>query len=158
MTKIYKNLTDERIFLSRIVIDDVFPAFLDYLSSYSGILTEICIIGLYKPVPWEELDELAVRFYALILPKHISSLEILDISPMFTCKWCFHPKEHSLFSQAKRLRSLSISFPFADFSAANPNLPVNYALDDAVRDPLSCISDSPKKNSSSRCLPLCNSR
>ena len=157
MAKIYKSLTDEHILLSRIVIDDVFPAFLDYLGSYSGILTEISIICLYKPVPWRELDELAARLYAFILPKHIGSLEILDISPMFTCGWCFHPKEHSLFSQAKCLRSLSISFAFADFSVENPNLPVDYALDDAVRDPLSGISDSLKKNLSSRYLPLCNS-
>ena len=158
MAKICKTLTDERILLSRIVTDDVFPAFLDYLSSYSGILTEISIICLYRPVPWEELDELAARFYAFILPQHISSLEILDISPMFICKWCFHPREHSLFSQATCLRSLSISFAFADFWVANPNLPVDYALDDAVRDLLSGISDSLKKNLSSRCLPLCNSR
>ena len=139
MTEIYKSLADERILLSRIVIDDVFPVLLDYLSSYSGILTEISIICLYKPVPWKELDELAVRFYTFILPKHIGSLEILDISPMFTCEWCFNPKKQSLFSQARRLRSLSISFAFADLSVTNPNLPVDYALDDAVRGPLSGI-------------------
>ena len=144
MAKIYKSLTDERILLTRIVIDDVFPTFLDYLSSYSGILTEIHIICLYKPVPWGELDELAARFYAFILPNHIDTLEILDISPMFTCEWCFHPKKYSLFSQAKCLRSLSISFAFADFSVANPNLPADHTLDDVVRDPSSGISDSLK--------------
>ena len=36
MSEIYKALAHERILLSRIIIDDVFPAFLDYLSSYSG--------------------------------------------------------------------------------------------------------------------------
>jgi len=134
MTKIYKTLAHERILLSRIVIDDVFPAFLDYLSSYTGILTDISILYLFKPVPFEELDQLAVRFYASILPKHIGSLEILNISPMFTCKWCFHPKVQSLFSRAKHLRSLSVSFAFAlaHSSVADPNL--DYTLDDIVCD------------------------
>jgi len=132
MTKFYKTLAHERTFLSRIVIDDVFPVFLDYLSLYSGILTEISILYLYKPVPWEDLDELAVRFYASILPKHIGSLEVLDISPMFTCKWCFHPKEYLLFSKAKHLRSLSVSFAFAHSANADPNL--DHTLSDTVRD------------------------
>ena len=137
MTKIYKTLAHERILLSRIVIDDVFPAFLDYLSSYSGILTDISILHLYKSVPFEELDELAVRFYASILPKHIGSLEILNISPRFTCNWCFHPKKHSLFSRAKHLRSLSVSF--AHSSVADPNLDYTVTLDDIVCDlPLVC--------------------
>jgi len=158
MAKIYKSLTDERILLTRIVIDDVFPTFLDYLSSYSGILTEIRIICLYKPIPWGELDELAALFYTFILPNHIDSFEILDISPMFTCEWCFHPKEYSLFSKAKCLRSLSISFAFADSSVANPNLPVDYAATPwmmlYVIPHLVCISDSLKENPSSRYLPL----
>ena len=130
MAKFYKTLAYERTFLSRIVIDDVFPTFLDYLSLYSGILTEISILYLYKPVPWEDLDQLAVRFYTSILPKHIDSLEILDISPMFTCKWCFHPKEYLLFSQAKHLRSLSVSFAFAH--SANANAIMDHTLGDTV--------------------------
>ena len=134
MAKIYNTLAHERILLSRIVIDDVFPAFLDYLSLYSGILTEIRILYLYKPVPWKELDELAVRFYASILPKHVDSLEIINISPMFTCKWCFHPREYSVFSQAKNLRSLNVSFAFTHLDP-NPD----YTLDNTVRDPyLAC--------------------
>ena len=41
MTKFYKTLTHEHVHLNCVVIDDVLPIFLDYLSSYSGILKEI---------------------------------------------------------------------------------------------------------------------
>jgi len=158
MTKIYQTLADEHILLSRIVVDNVFPAFLDYLSSYSGILTEISILNLYKPVPWEELDDLATRFYTSILPKLVGSLEILNISPMFICKWCFHPKAYSLFAQAKHLRSLNVTFVFAHSSVADPNL--DYTLDDSVCDPyrfIGYVRYLTEGNPSSRCPPLCDS-
>ncbi|KIM40712.1 hypothetical protein M413DRAFT_28489 [Hebeloma cylindrosporum] len=122
MTNFYRSLIDERILLERIVVDDVFPTFLDYLDSYSGVLTELSILYLYKPVAWQELDDLAARFYASILPKHIGSLEILNISPFFTCEWCFHPREHFLFSRATQLRFLNVSFAFTH----------SHTLDDSV--------------------------
>jgi len=59
LAEIYKTLACECIFLSHFVIDDVFPEFLDYLSLYSGILVELSILYLYKPIPWGELDDLA---------------------------------------------------------------------------------------------------
>ena len=139
LAEIYKTLAHERIFLSHIVIDDVFPEFLDYLSSYSGILVELSILYLHKPTPWVELDDLAEQFYGSVLLKHVKSLELLNISPIFRCKWCFDPQDCSVLSQAKQLHSLSVSFPASLPSTHSwstlPN-PYDYefGLDEAVCD------------------------
>jgi hypothetical protein len=157
LAKIYNTLAHEHIFLARIVVDDVFPALLDYLSLYYGILTELSIIYLYKPIPWEELDELAVRFYASVLPKHVDLLELLNISPMFSCRWCFDPQHCSAFLRAERLRSLSVSFAFIPFLDTQSNQ--RDALDNTVRGVLSHYIVHPtEKHLPSRCLPSCNSR
>ncbi|KAM6502716.1 hypothetical protein JOM56_002693 [Amanita muscaria] len=128
VAEIYKTLARERIFLSHIVIDNVFPEFLDYLSLHAGILVELSILYLRRPTPRGELDALAERFYGYVLPKHVKSLELLNISPIFCCKWCFNPQHCSMFSQAKQLRSLSVSFPESRiFGIQERN-----SLDDAV--------------------------
>jgi hypothetical protein len=131
LAKIFNTLAHERIFLTRIVIDDVFPALLDYLSLHSGILMELSIIYFYKFIPWEELDKLAMRFYASVLPKHVDSLELLNIAPLFSCRWCFDPKHYSVFLRAKRLRSLGVSFAFIPFWGTQSSQ--RDALDDIVR-------------------------
>lgn len=157
LVKIYNTLAHERVFLTRIVIDDVFPALLDYLSLYCGILTELSIVYLYKPIPWGELDKLAVRFYASVLPKHVDSLELLNISPMFSCGWCFDPQHCSAFLQAECLRSLSVSFAFIPL--LHTQLIQDDILDHAVRGVLSrYVVHLTEKYLLFRCLPLCNSR
>jgi hypothetical protein len=139
LADIYKTLAHEHIFLSHIVIDDVFPEFLDYLSLYSGTLVELSILYLCKPTPWEELDALAERFYGSVLPKHVESLELLKICPIFRCKWCFDLQDCSVLSQAKRLHSLNVSFPVSfPFTHSWPTLldpdEYEYSLIDAVCD------------------------
>jgi hypothetical protein len=137
LADIYKTLACERIFLSHIVIDDVFPEFLDYLSLYSGTLVELSILYLCKPTHWEELDALAEQFYGSVLPKHVKSLELLDIRPIFRCKWCFDLQNCSVFSQAKQLRFLNVSFPVSfPFTHSWPTLlnpdEYEYSVIDAV--------------------------
>jgi len=51
--------------------------------------------------------------YASVLLKHVKSLELFNISPIFCCKWCFNPQYYLVLSQAKQLHSLSVSFPLS---------------------------------------------
>jgi hypothetical protein len=136
LTEIYMTLAREHIFLSRIVIDVVFPALLDYLDSYSGVLVDLRILHLdNKSIPWETLDALAERFYDSTLPKHIDSLEILDISPEFACRWCFDPQDCAVLSRSRRLSLLRVTFAPTKFWNTYPDPDeYEYGFDHAVRD------------------------
>lgn len=70
-----RNDSNWQIFrtLAHELIDDLFPAFLD---QHSVHLAELSII------PWGKLDDLAERFYASALQKHIGTLDLFNISSL----------------------------------------------------------------------------
>jgi len=106
-SEIFAKLTRERIYLRSIAIGDVTDVFLGYLKSYSGLLEELKI----EPTTAEGSDSLAKQFYESVLPKHVNSIQVLDISPRYGGEWCYDNETSPQFlARCKDLRSLAITF------------------------------------------------
>jgi hypothetical protein len=108
--EIYARLNREKIHLKQVVLNSVNDAILDYLGSYSGLET----LDLFKlPLSFnseKEPEALSQRFYKSVLPKHVNSIQALNIQPRYEGGWCYDVDDVSVvLAQCKKLKSLSVA-------------------------------------------------
>lgn len=121
--EIWDTLRREGIYLSEVSTDEVSEALLDYLASYSG-LKKVTLSFATSP-NMTSSDALAIRFYYNVLPKHVGSLSVLDISPIFEGKWCFGKHNIASVRQCTKLVSLKMSINSDDIDGRDDNIIVS---------------------------------
>jgi len=102
--EIWATLKAINVHLNEIDVDDGCAAFLDYVSSYSG-LKRLRLAPNNFSTP-EESDLAANCFYGCSLGKHVSSLEELSVRPPFEGGWCFGDRALVVISQCRKLKLL----------------------------------------------------
>lgn len=104
---VWKALQTAGIHLEEIIIDTVPSAFLDYLSSYSGLSTLDLGPGGFED--GESSDAMAIHFYNGRLETHAQSLEDLRIMAYFEGLWCYGPHNVRSISNLTNLKHLGMS-------------------------------------------------
>jgi len=115
---------------------------LEYMASYEGlkVLTLMWATGRDAA----DSDHLAGIFFNASLPKHYSSLKVLQISATYCGGWCFGSHNSMGISACKELRSLRISVHMKDDKPRN----VSY-----LRDLLDSASKLPRLQTLSLAIP-----
>lgn len=111
--EIWATLKAINVHLNEIDVDDGCAAFLDYISSYSG-LKRLRLVPNNFSNP-EASDLAANCFYGSSLGKHVSSLEELSIRPPFEGGWCFGDPALVVISQCRKLKLLEGSLVLGSF-------------------------------------------
>ncbi|KAF8994188.1 hypothetical protein BDQ17DRAFT_1200954, partial [Cyathus striatus] len=89
---IWNALKHEKIHLREITIDEPTEAFIQYLSSYTGLRS--LVITPTVRITERQSDLIAVEFYTHAICAHASSLEKLEVLPAYEGRWCFG--EHNI--------------------------------------------------------------
>ena len=106
--EIWSVLIKADIWLEEITIDDIFPALLEYLASYSGL--RILNMTSRSHLPDQKYsDHLATQFYAKPLANHVQSLRKLDIRAIHEGLWCVDNHNLPLIHQCVNLKHLGLS-------------------------------------------------
>jgi hypothetical protein len=117
---IYATLNREKIHLKHVVSNSD-HAILDYLQSYSGLET----LKMFSPdfrTTAAQSDALAYRFYQSVLPKHVNSIQVLEILPKFEGGWCYNlDNVFILLSQCNQFRSLCIALTCSIIEVPEPS-------------------------------------
>ena len=111
--EIWATLKAINVHLNEIDADDGCAAFLDYISSYSGLKRlRLAPNNFSNP---EDSDLAAHCFYGSSLGKHVSSLEELRVRPPFEGGWCFGDRALAVISQCRKLKLLEGSLVSGSF-------------------------------------------
>ncbi|KAH9475111.1 hypothetical protein JR316_0012222 [Psilocybe cubensis] len=103
--------------LQNITVTSISSSFLDYLSSYSGLIKlNLETSGLQDG---ESSDAMAARFYDGRLNSHVRSLESLQITASFEGLWCFGAHNVKTISCLTNLRNLGMTIRYMDLAVAN---------------------------------------
>jgi hypothetical protein len=108
ISDICAKLNREEIHLKHVVVNNVDDVVLDYLQSYSGLETlQVSSTGSSTAA---QSDSLAYRFYHSVLPKHVNSIQVLELHPSYEGGWCYNLDDvFVVLAQCNKLRSLSIA-------------------------------------------------
>jgi hypothetical protein len=110
---IWATLKAINVHLNEIDVNDGCAAFLDYISSYSGLKKLRLAPNNFSTL--EESDLAATCFYGCSLGKHVSSLEELSVSAPFEGGWCFGDRALVVISQCRKLKLLEGSLVSGSF-------------------------------------------
>jgi len=113
----WKSFRGSGINLRHLDVDCVDSALLDYLSSYSGLETFRFIPPNRHRETLSQMDDLAYRFFTVVMPKHAKSLSSLFILVLPSSRWCFHKDYSDSLRRCDKLDRLSISIAL-DFKDA----------------------------------------
>lgn len=105
--EIWGQLSQLGIWIEHITLSDVGPAFLEYLTCYSGLKSLSLRVRGFDTL--EESDALASPFFETSLPLHTGSLERLVIEAPYEGLWCFGDHNINVISSCKRLQHLRVS-------------------------------------------------
>jgi hypothetical protein len=105
----WKSLRGSGINLRHLDVDCVDSALLDYLSSYSGLETFRFIPPNHHREILSQSDDLAHRFFAVVIPRHAMSLKSLFILVPPSSRWCFHNDYSNSLRHCENLDKLSQS-------------------------------------------------
>ncbi|PPQ68238.1 hypothetical protein CVT24_005046 [Panaeolus cyanescens] len=114
---------DRGIQLERIQVDRVPSSLVDYIGSYQGLKSFVLKNEMSSVVnrPHDDVD--AERFYFESLPRHVPTLEILDLHLAYEDKWCFSSLlASSLIAQCTALKMLGLGFGFGQLESPPHNL------------------------------------
>ncbi|EDR02862.1 uncharacterized protein LACBIDRAFT_332053 [Laccaria bicolor S238N-H82] len=112
--KIWSTLRSEKIHLQELVTDDVQPALVEYLTSFSGLRRLRLIWTSSYRTPLLVSNQLAIRFYEQGLDNHISFLESLQVRSSYEGKWCFGNHCSNVIKRGTRLTLLKLSINSED--------------------------------------------
>ena len=107
-SEIWTTLREERIQLKEISTDEITPAFLEYIASYSGLEKLTLSFTTAREDDVYTSEKLALKFYNEVLPMHAQSLTTLDICPMYEGKWCFGSHNATSLHLCTKLENLRI--------------------------------------------------
>ena len=107
-SEIWTTLREERIQLKEISTDEITPAFLEYIASYSGLKELTLAFTTEQEDDVYTSEKLALKFYNEVLPMHAQSLTTLDICPMYEGKWCFGSHNAASLYLCTKLENLRI--------------------------------------------------
>ena len=112
--KVWSTLRSEKIHLQELVTDDVQPALVEYLTSFSGLRRlRLISTSLYRTPSWV-FNQLAIRFYEQGLENHIRFLESLDVHVSYEGKWFFGSHCFSVIKKGTHLTFLELSIDSED--------------------------------------------
>ncbi|KAH9475106.1 hypothetical protein JR316_0012217 [Psilocybe cubensis] len=105
------------VHLQNITVTSISSSFLDYLSSYSGLVKlDLETSGFHDG---NSSDAMAARFYDGRLNTHVRSLESLRIRASFEGRWCFGAHNVKTISSLTNLKSLCLSIRCTDLAVEN---------------------------------------
>lgn len=107
-SEIWTTLREERIKLKEISTDEITPAFLEYVASYSGLEKLTLTFTTAREDDVYTSEKLALKFYNEVLPMHAQSLTTLDICPIYEGKWCFGSHNAASLHLCTKLQNLRI--------------------------------------------------
>ena len=112
--KIWSTLRSEKSHLQELATDDVQPALVEYLTSFSGLRRlRLISTSLYRTPSWV-FNQLTIRFYGQGLENHISFLESLNVHVSYEGKWCFGSHCFSVIKKGTHLTFLELSIDSED--------------------------------------------
>ena len=112
--KIWSTLRSEKIHLQKPATDDVQPALVEYLTSFSGLRRlRLISTSLYRTPPWV-FNQLAIRFYGQGLENYISFLESLNVHVSYEGKWRFGRHCFTVIKKGTHLTLLELSIDSED--------------------------------------------
>lgn len=95
-------LRTEKIFLQHISVVMMDDALLEYLGSYSGIMT------LSLTFTQSESDARGRRFWKMVLPKHVKTIKELFVHPNTPGEWCLNDGALRILAQCENLEILRV--------------------------------------------------
>ncbi|KAK0201253.1 hypothetical protein DFS33DRAFT_1119194 [Desarmillaria ectypa] len=95
-------LRTEKIFLQHISVVMIDDTLLEYLGSYSGIMT------LSLTFNQSESDARARRFWKMVLPKHVGTIKELFVHPNTPGEWCLNDEALRILTRCKNLEILRV--------------------------------------------------
>ncbi|KAF8968534.1 hypothetical protein BDZ97DRAFT_2056307 [Flammula alnicola] len=107
------------IWLKRVSLTDVVPAFFEYLACYSGLKKLSLKTGGFDT--GRESDISAVDFFSNALTKHTGSLEELVIEASYEGLWCFGEHNISVITECRGLKHLGVSILSNNLRDSNPD-------------------------------------
>jgi len=105
---IWSAFTGSGIRLQELEHDTITDSLLDYLLTFSG-LKKLSLIGLGDNEQNLSETPAYARFCSFVLPKHQETLEELNITPYFDCRWCFGSHNAYVIAKCTKLRYISMS-------------------------------------------------
>ena len=112
--KIWSTLRSEKIHLQELVTDNVQPALVGYLTSFSGLRRLRLIWTSSHLIPPWMSNQHAIHFYEQGLENHISFLESLQVHSSYEGKWCFGNHCSNVIKKGTRLTLLELSIDSQD--------------------------------------------
>ncbi|KAG7441931.1 uncharacterized protein BT62DRAFT_460014 [Guyanagaster necrorhizus] len=100
--QLWTALRTENIFLHHISVVMINDALVEYLGSYSGIMT----LSLTPTQP--DSDARAQRFWKTVLPKHVRTMKELFVHPNTAGEWCLNDGALRILTQCKNLEILRV--------------------------------------------------
>ena len=104
---IWSTFTGSGIQLEELVHNTTNTSLLDYLSSYSGL--KKLELSVSPSTNASSSDETATRFFSDVLPRHLVTLESLNLDAYFEGEWCFTSRNAGLIGQCTKLNHLLMS-------------------------------------------------
>ncbi|EDQ99658.1 uncharacterized protein LACBIDRAFT_334796 [Laccaria bicolor S238N-H82] len=131
--EIWVTLKAINVHLNETDVDDSCAAFLDYISSYSGLKRLRLAPNNFSAR--EDSDLAANCFYGSSLGRHVNSLEELSVRPPFEGEWCFGDRALLVISQCRKLKLLEGSLVSGSFKEP---------ADDAVKSLIDLTTQVPR--------------
>ena len=105
---IWSAFTGSGIRLQELEHDTVTDSLLDYLLTFSG-LKKLSLIGLGDNEQNLSDTPAYARFCTFVLPNHQETLEELNLTPYFDCRWCFGSHNAYVIAKCTKLKHISMS-------------------------------------------------
>jgi len=113
---VWSVLRSEKIHLQEIFTDDVQPALIEYLTSFSGVRRlRLIRASSYCTLPLVS-DQLAIKFYERALQNHVHSLDSLEIDAYYEGCWCFANHCSGIIKKCTRLTFLELPIKSEDMA------------------------------------------
>jgi hypothetical protein len=106
LEEVWQALRGAEIWLEELTVDVVVPALVEYLKAYSG-LKKLAV----TPKNLEEgtrSDAMADEFYTGVLGRHASSLQELEVEPLYEGKWCIGRHNLAAIANCRQMKSLKM--------------------------------------------------
>lgn len=126
---IWDVLAKSHVHLEEITLTNVTPAFLNYIERCSGLRKISLSSSNFKTS--EESDESAARFWDRSLPKHVTTIEKLEVDATFEGSWSLDEHNLATITQCRALKSLLVSVQPASLPKCVPG-PDEEDLDNIV--------------------------
>ncbi|KAF8174552.1 hypothetical protein BJ912DRAFT_909833 [Pholiota molesta] len=106
LEEVWQALRGAEIWLEELTVDVVVPALVEYLKAYSG-LKKLAV----TPKNLEEgtrSDAMADEFYTGVLGRHASSLQELEVEPLYEGKWCIGRHNLAAIANCRQMKFLKM--------------------------------------------------